>query len=362
MTARLCAFAGCVLLLAAPPVSGHEIGTTQLAAWFPDDQTYRIEITVDPDALLTRLELLDGRPVTPPADRQGRDRRIASLTDACLKAVRVAFDGAAVRPQITYRPASALNDLAQGPSIVQLTGVRPAGAGAFSVRYDLAIGTFALVAHVGAAPAQTIWIEAGAESAPVSLVAPPPPLTTGEVAARYAAFGFTHILPKGLDHILFVLGLFLLTAKWRPVLTQISAFTLAHSITLGLTMYGVVSLPAQMVEPMIALSIAYVAIENLLTTELKSWRVALVFSFGLLHGMGFAGVLKDVGLPRHDFLTALIAFNVGVEAGQLAVVGIAFAAVAYWRRNAVTYRRFVTQPASVVIGMAGVYWMVVRLL
>jgi hypothetical protein len=116
-------------------------------------------------------------------------------------------------------------------------------------------------------------------------------------------------------------GLFLLSLRWRPLLLQISAFTLAHSITLGLTMYGVVSLPARLVEPLIAASIVYVAVENLVTSELKPWRIALVFSFGLLHGMGFAGVLRDVGLPRPQFLTALLAFNAGVEAGQPTVIG-----------------------------------------
>src|SRR6185436_17805317 len=115
---------------------------------------------------------------------------------------------------------------------------------------------------------------------------------------------------------------------WRSVLVQVSTFTLAHSITLGLTIYGIVSLPARIVEPMIALSIAYVAIENVLTSELKSWRVALVFSFGL---------------PRGDFLTALVTFNLGVEAGQLTVVAIAFLVVWYWRRNTATYRRLVVQ-------------------
>ena len=113
---------------------------------------------------------------------------------------------------------------------------------------------------------------------------------------------------------------------------------------------------------MIALSIAYVAIENVVTTELKSWRVALVFSFGLLHGMGFAGVLHDLGLPRADFLAALLTFNLGVEAGQLTVVALAFALVAYWRRNGVSYRRFVVQPASVAIAVLGLYWTVQRLL
>jgi hypothetical protein len=146
----------------------------------------------------------------------------------------------------------------------------------------------------------------------------------------------------------------------RPLLLQISAFTLAHSITLGLTMYGVVSLPARLVEPMIAVSIVYVAVENLVTTELKPWRVALVFSFGLLHGMGFAGVLRDAGLPRPQFLTALLAFNAGVEAGQLTVIALAFAAVAYWRRNRPMYRRLVVQPVSVAISVIGLFWTLQR--
>ena len=113
---------------------------------------------------------------------------------------------------------------------------------------------------------------------------------------------------------------------------------------------------------MIALSIAYVAIENLMTTELKPWRLALVFSFGLLHGMGFAGVLRDLGLPRAEFLTALLTFNAGVEAGQLTVIALASAAVIYWRRNQFTYRRFVIQPASTAIALTGLYWTVQRAL
>jgi hydrogenase/urease accessory protein HupE len=243
-----------------------------------------------------------------------------------------------------------------------LTGAIPAGVKAFTFGYDLAAGTFALIVHVGESTAQTLWLEGGAETTPLSLLAPPPPLTGTEVALRYFALGFTHILPKGLDHILFVVGLFLLSTKWRSVLLQVSTFTLAHSITLGLTIYGVVSLPARVVEPMIALSIAYVAIENVVTTELRSWRVALVFSFGLLHGMGFAGVLRDLGLPRRDFLAALVTFNLGVEAGQLTVVAIAFLLVAYWRRNAISYRRLIAQPASMAIALMGLYWTIQRLL
>ena len=128
---------------------------------------------------------------------------------------------------------------------------------------------------------------------------------------QYLWLGYTHILPQGLDHILFVIGLFLLSPRLKTLLLQVTAFTIAHSITLGLSMYGIVSLPPRVVEPLIALSIAYVAIENLLTRELKPWRVALVFTFGLLHGLGFAGVLRELGLPRAEFLTALLTFNAG---------------------------------------------------
>jgi hypothetical protein len=222
------------------------------------------------------------------------------------------------------------------------------------------MGSYALNARVGDSSVQTLWMEGAGRSAPISLVAPPPPPTRLETARQYFALGFTHILPRGFDHILFVLGIFLLGVSWRPILLQVSTFTIAHSITLGLTMYGVVSLPARVVEPMIALSIAYVAIENLVTSELKPWRLALVFSFGLLHGMGFAGVLRDLGLPRSQFLTALLTFNLGVEAGQLAVIALAFWAVLYWRRNRLTYRRLVVQPASLAIALTGVYWTLQR--
>ncbi|GAC1466797.1 MAG: hypothetical protein PVSMB1_16000 [Gemmatimonadaceae bacterium] len=273
----------------------------------------------------------------------------------------VRFDNQIDRPHFSYLPASALGDIAASPSRVRLAGLVPLDASAFTFAYGLALGSYALNVRVGNSPLQTVWLEGTGESSPISLTAPPPPLTTLAVAHQYFALGFTHILPKGLDHVLFVLGIFLLSARWRSILLQVSTFTIAHSITLGLTMYGIVSLPAKVVEPMIALSIAYVAIENLLTSELKSWRLALVFSFGLLHGMGFAGVLRDLGLPRSQFLTALLTFNGGVEAGQLTVIAMAFLAVAYWRSNQATYRRLIVRPASFVIALVGAYWTVQRI-
>jgi hypothetical protein len=158
-----------------------------------------------------------------------------------------------------------------------------------------------------------------------------------------------------------VLGLFLLSARLKPLLLQVTSFTIAHSITLGLSMYGIVSLPSRVVEPLIALSIAYVAIENLVTRELKPWRVALVFMFGLLHGLGFAGVLRELGLPRDEFLTALLTFNLGVEGGQLTVIAAALLVVAPVMKKG-WYRQRVVIPASLIIAAVGLYWTVARLL
>jgi hypothetical protein len=121
-------------------------------------------------------------------------------------------------------------------------------------------------------------------------------------------------------------------------------------------MYGLIRLPSSVVEPLIAISIAYVAIENLFLSELKSWRIALVFCFGLLHGMGFAGALAELGLPRSEFLTALLSFNVGVEAGQLTVIAAAFLLVGWHWSEKIWYRSRVVVPASLMIACMAAYW------
>ncbi len=351
-----------VLALLAPAAAAraHEIGTTQAVATFRHDGGFQIDVIVDPDALLTKLRVAAGIPrAGGDLGREVRDRAIASLGDVFLGTIALRFDDVAVRPSFEYRPASAIGDLAQSPSIVRLTGRVPPGSRAMTFGWNLATGSYALLVAIDDSPIQTFWLDGPAAGPTVSLT-PPPVRSRAQIAWQYFSLGFTHILPKGLDHILFVVGIFLLGNRWRSVLLQVSTFTVAHSITLGLTMYGVVSLPARVVEPMIALSIAYVAIENLLISELKPWRLALVFSFGLLHGMGFAGVLRDLGLPRAQFLTALTTFNVGVEAGQLTVIALAFALVANWRANRLSYRRLVVQPASLVIALVGAYWTIQR--
>lgn len=175
----------------------------------------------------------------------------------------------------------------------------------------------------------------------------------------FLRIGFAHIVPDGFDHILFVVGLFLLSPKLKTLLIQVTAFTLAHSITLGLCLGGLVSLPAEIVEPLIAASIAFVAIENIVYKELKAWRWMVVFGFGLIHGLGFADSLKEIGLPDGSFMLALISFNVGVEAGQLAVIAIA-TGLTVWFWNKPWYRTRITVPASVLIAAVGLYWSVER--
>ena len=174
--------------------------------------------------------------------------------------------------------------------------------------------------------------------------------------------GFDHILPKGLDHILFVIGLFLFSARWKPLLWQVSAFTVAHTITLALASLGVVTVSPRIVEPLIAISIAYVAIENIFTSRMAPWRPALIFAFGLLHGLGFTSVLSDFGLPGAGLVYALVGFNIGVEIGQLVVIALCFALVGYWFRNASWYRARVTIPASALIAVTGLWWTIERTL
>ena len=176
---------------------------------------------------------------------------------------------------------------------------------------------------------------------------------------RFVIEGFEHIIPKGLDHILFVFGLFLFSLSWRPLLSQITAFTLAHTVTLGLTTLSIVKIPAAqiwLVEALIAVSITYVAIENIWRPKLGWWRVVVVFGFGLLHGIGFASVLGDLGLAQGQFVLSLIAFNIGVESGQLAVIAIGFITLALPFGKSHSYRSYVVIPGSIAIALVGGWW------
>ena len=169
--------------------------------------------------------------------------------------------------------------------------------------------------------------------------------------------GFEHIIPQGLDHILFVLGLFFSTLKLRSLILQVTAFTFAHSITLALAALGFVKLQLSVVEPLIFLSIVWVAFENTFFKKTTKWRPLVVFSFGLLHGLGFATLLTEYGLPKDNFISLLLAFNVGVEFGQFAVLLVAFILVRliYLKTK---YKNQLKIPASIMIGCTGLFWFI----
>jgi len=182
-----------------------------------------------------------------------------------------------------------------------------------------------------------------------------------ETLINYIAVGFDHIVPKGLDHILFVVGLFLLSTRLKPLLIQVTSFTLAHSVTLALGIFGVISISPAIVEPLIAASIVYVCVENIFHEKLSRLRPVLVFMFGLLHGLGFASVLTEFGLTQGNFVSGLIGFNIGVELGQLSVIAACFLLFGYWFGKKSWYHARITIPASIVIALIAAYWFFERI-
>ena len=213
-------------------------------------------------------------------------------------------------------------------------------------------------------------LERGARSDPFDLAEQATPPTAIATARQYARLGFVHIVPQGLDHILFVLGLFLLSSRLGLLFWQVTAFTLAHALTLTLGALDVVTLSPRVVEPLIALSIAWIGIENILAagrpgvrSERRAfgWRPGIVFLFGLLHGLGFARVLTDLGLPESERLLALVTFNAGIELGQIAVIVGALVTLG-WFRYRPWYRPTIVVPASGAIAIVGLIWTVQRVL
>lgn len=237
----------------------------------------------------------------------------------------------------------------------------PPGRSALGLRTSEMLGTVALSAWVaGRQVMDRVPVAPG--GAPEPIVVSVEEESGARTGLRYLWLGVLHIVPLGLDHILFVLALCLLSLRWRPALLQATAFTVAHSITLALAVTGAVTLPASVVEPLIALSIAVVALENLVSSEARWWRLGLVFSFGLLHGLGFAGVLQELGLPAGRLAVALLSFNVGVELAQVAIVAVAFGVAAMWQRTGLLAEVPMRKRLSLGIAAVGLFWTVERLL
>ena len=194
------------------------------------------------------------------------------------------------------------------------------------------------------------------------------PLKVGERLSRGAQFfsymlsGVYHIVPIGFDHILFIIGLYLVSNHLRSLIFQVSLFTFAHTITLGLASFEIINVSSAIVEPIIAASIIYIGLENYFEKERNNYRSVVIFAFGLLHGLGFAGVLSSLELLNQGILMPLLAFNIGVEVGQILVLIFCFISFGFWFKRKAWYHSRVVRPISSVLVLTGLFWLVERLI
>jgi hypothetical protein len=349
------------IVITGPTVSAHPTALTHVLITVNDTGALEVVFTTLGEPLVTKLEAAGGVP-SMGGPYPDIERRLVELQEILIAKLLVRADRLAV--PLRWTGISRVPD-ETGKVAIRLSGQLPPGTATLSWTTDLVAGTYPLaVRREGAAVPTTDdafeWLRGTEVSREYDLGS----LTGSSRAHRFARStltGFEHIVPNGFDHVLFVLGLFLLAARTSTVLMQVTAFTVAHSITLALSLYGVFGLPASIVEPLIALSIVYVAFENLFTSALTPWRLALVFAFGLLHGLGFAEALTALDLPRAEFLSTLVAFNLGVEAGQLTVILAAALTILALHVPVPDYRRLIVRPASLAIAMTGAYWVIERL-
>jgi len=183
-----------------------------------------------------------------------------------------------------------------------------------------------------------------------------------EKIINFLELGFTHVIPLGFDHILFILSIFFLNSKIKLVVIQCSIFTLAHSLSLALATVGYIIPNSNYIEPLIAISILFTAIENIIGSKVNPWRVSLIFIFGLIHGLGFATALKEIGIPKNQFFSSLLSFNLGVEIGQITIIFLAYFLISKWFSEKKWYRERIVYPISTVIGCIALYWTIERIL
>lgn len=205
------------------------------------------------------------------------------------------------------------------------------------------------------------WLRNGASSGVID-INHPQLMTTMQTILQFIGIGFDHVIPLGFDHILFIIGMALSSLLWQRLLLLVSTFTIAHTLTLGLAMLGVIEISGRIIEPIIAFSIAFVALENLLPSQSIKRKSIIVFLFGLIHGLGFASMLKSFEMTDDNFLTTLISFNIGVELAQVVIVLSVVTILLLLKTVRSNYRQLAVIPASFIIAVIGIYWGVERLI
>jgi hypothetical protein len=361
----------------------HPIPDIPVRAYFVSPGEARIEIEIDP-------RFFADDPNTAPYLVQAEFETLSPAGRAALQAKAARFAAASVafffEPTGRFSPAFdfqftgiARAKLRQPDDPVVLTGVWPtrlaAGLTAFRIQ-ALPAGKYSvlLMNFVNGQPMHRVNVLFPGEGSYVLdltglgnvLAMTPVPGAVrpesgmGSTFVEFIRQGFVHVVPLGWDHILFVLGLFLLSRKCKPILWQVTMFTAAHTLTLGVATLARVSIPGQIVEPVIAASIAFIALENVFLPKYSRWRLAIVFLFGLVHGLGFASALQELDLPGPALVVGLLGSNLRVEGGQLTVIAIAWA-VTVWLKQEDVYRRRVAIPASLLIACCGLWWTVQRI-
>jgi hydrogenase/urease accessory protein HupE len=290
-------------------------------------------------------------------DRAVLDERGAAILEMFGSRVRVLLDGHALPPPV-WSELEALPErqslrMRASYTIDTTPGLLSIDAGVF--RYDPIHQTFVNVYEVNDLRLQAI-LDAGKTRVDYFAGS-----RQGAIAVfrRFVPSGFEHIL-IGPDHLLFLTGLLLLGGSLRRLTIIVTAFTVAHSITLSLAALNILHPPARIIEPAIALSIIYVGIDNLMVKGGRDVRAWIAFGFGFIHGFGFANVLQSMDLPRRALGWSLFSFNLGVELGQLLVVlAVGSAIVALHARQPIAGRRLATI-GSIIVCVAGAYWFIAR--
>ena len=376
--ARLWLVTAVLLGALTAPALAHDFTITETTLFVRADQRFQVDMICDLDALLLGAgsghdpdELVRLIEEMAPEDRAARLERLGQLF---LRRVRVRVDGERVPFRVVF-PDRVEGFVDSGASAgyfgvtARLVGELPETARTISFWASRAFAAVHLTAYVPGLEGQRRMILQVAEESPrlplsrevaVDLGLGEAAAATGEGFLSWARLGFVHILPAGLDHVLFVAALALGTRQWRPLVALVTTFTVAHSLTLALASLGWVPGGGRLIEIAIAASIVFLAVENLFEVKLGA-RLVVVFSFGLLHGLGFASVLGELLSPGRSLLVPLLGFNVGVELGQLLVVGLIAASIHRYR-EADWLRQRVVVPGSLAIAAVGLYWALERML
>jgi len=364
----------CVTFFTPSTAKAHEIRPAIVDFTFDKNGFYQLNIKHNLEALLA--EIGSAHDDTSESENAKKYDRLRSLSPMELNAefekfsptflenMDLEFNGKKVPLQILDVAIPEVGDIELArDSDINITGILPENIDNMSWKWDAKFGNAVLRVSSEVDPdIFNTYLTNGdkSEQVPIASIVEQ---SKWSVFKNYIVSGFQHIIPLGLDHILFVIGLFLLSAHLRPLLIQVTIFTLAHSITLALGIFDVIPLTAanlKWIEALIAASIVYVCVENIFAHQLTKWRPFVIFAFGLLHGLGFASVLRDFGLSEGSFAIGLVAFNIGVEIGQLAVIAICFLLVGIWFRNKPWYRKIITIPASIIIALIAIYWVLER--